>query len=144
MTADRVPSLHRLAASWAHLLSIAYLADDYQADAARGLRLIHLDGAPPPYEEKITLSVVEDRGYRLPNAGRFPFNLLRNVAVSAAPSDFVCLVDVDFVIHPLRPPNTPAAAAPPEGARSATPPCASAGGSRSSAPRRTPRSCCRP
>ena len=35
MTADRVPSLHRLARSWGHLISAAYLADDFELDARR-------------------------------------------------------------------------------------------------------------
>ena len=99
MTADRVPSLHRLASSWAHLLSVAYLADDFEVDAARGFGMLRLDGRSVPHAELLTLSIVEDRGYRSP-ANRFPFNLLRNVAVSAAAADFVCLVDVDFVAYP--------------------------------------------
>ena len=104
MTADRVPSLHRLASSWTHLLSVAYLADDFEADAAAGFKLLELDGRPVPHKEQLTLSVVEDRGYRYPKS-RFPFNLLRNIAVDAAPVDFVCLVDVDFVIYPQRRPG---------------------------------------
>lgn len=62
MTSDRVPSLHRLARSWGHTLSVAYLADDFEADAARGLDLLLLDGLPVPHSERLTLSVVEDRG----------------------------------------------------------------------------------
>ena len=99
MTADRVPSLHRLARSWGHLLSVAYLADRFEEDAARGFELLRLEGTPVPHEGLLTLSVVEDRGYRTPR-NRFPFNLLRNVAVSASVADFVCLVDVDFVAYP--------------------------------------------
>ena len=105
MTADRVPSLHRLARSWGHLISAAYLADDFELDAARGFRLLELaDGKPVPYQEQLTLSVVEDRGYRQP-ANRFPFNLLRNIAVANAPSDYVLLVDVDFLVYPPRRPG---------------------------------------
>ena len=104
MTADRVPSLHRLASSWTHLMSVAYLADDFEADAAAGFRLLELDGRAVPHKEQLTLSVVEDRGYRKPRS-RFPFNLLRNIAVDAAPVDYVCLVDVDFVLYPQRRPG---------------------------------------
>jgi len=104
MTADRVPSLHRLASSWTSLLSVAYLADDFEADAAAGFKLLELDGRSVPHKEQLTLSVVEDRGYRAPRS-RFPFNLLRNIAVDAAPTDFVCLVDVDFVLYPHVSPN---------------------------------------
>lgn len=106
MTADRVPSLHRLARSWGHLISAAYLADDFEADAASGFRLLDLDDGrkPVPYLEQLTLSVVEDRGYRWPR-NRFPFNLLRNIAVANAPSDYVVLVDVDFIVHPPRRPG---------------------------------------
>lgn len=81
MTADRLAALHRLAGSWQHTLSVAYLADEFERDAAAGLDLLRLDGRPVPHADRVTLSVVEDRGYREPN--RFPFNLLRNVAVAA-------------------------------------------------------------
>ena len=104
MTADRVPSLHRLASSWTSLISVAYLAEDFEADAAAGFSLLELDGRSVPHKEQLTLSVVEDRGYRAPRS-RFPFNLLRNIAVDAAPTDFVCLVDVDFVLYPQRSPS---------------------------------------
>ena len=104
MTADRIPSLHRLARSWGHYLSVAYLADAFEADAARGFDLLKLEGQPMPHADMLTLSVVEDRGYRQP-LNRFPFNLLRNVAVAASPVDFVCLVDVDFVAYPLPTPS---------------------------------------
>ena len=99
MTADRVPSLHRLAQSWGHLVSVAYLADNFEEDAAHGFDLLQFDGRPVPHADLMTLSVVEDRSYRAPR-NRFPFNLLRNVAVSASVADFVCLVDVDFVTYP--------------------------------------------
>ena len=106
MTADRVPSLHRLARSWGHLLSVAYLADDFERDATRGFRLLHFDGRPVPHADLLTLSIVEDRSYRQPH-NRFPFNLLRNIAVSASVADFVCLVDVDFVAYPQPSPACP-------------------------------------
>jgi hypothetical protein len=99
MTADRVPSLHRLASAWGHLLSVAYLADDFTADSGAGFQLLRHRGQPVPYESLLTLSVVEDRKYRFPRS-RFPYNMLRNIAISASPVDFVCLVDVDFVLHP--------------------------------------------
>lgn len=104
MTADRVPSLHRLASSWESLLSVAYLAEDFEADAAAGFRLLEHSGRPVPHADMLTLSVVEDRSYRQPQS-RFPFNLLRNIAVAAAPTDFIALVDVDFVAYPQRRPG---------------------------------------
>ena len=53
MTADRVPSLHRLSRSWGHLLSIAYLADDFEADAARGFELLSLPGSAAAAQQGI-------------------------------------------------------------------------------------------
>ena len=107
MTSDRVPSLHRLSSSWAHLMSVAYLAGpEFEREAAEGFRLLRLDGRAVPHAELLTLSVVEDRNYRKPH-NRLPFNLLRNVAVAQAVSDLVCLVDVDFVIYPQPDPGCP-------------------------------------
>ena len=100
MTADRVAALHRLAASWRWLISVAYLSSSFADDAAAGLQLLRLAGKPVPHEDLLTLSVVEDRGYREPR-NRFPFNLLRNIAVDAAPADLVFVVDVDFEPHAM-------------------------------------------
>ena len=110
MTADRVPSLHRLSRSWGHLLSVAYLSDDFETEAAAGFGVLALNGKAVPHADKLTLSIVEDRGYRAPR-NRFPFNLLRNVAVAAAPADYVCLVDVDFLAYPQRRPGCAACGA---------------------------------
>ena len=89
-------------------MSVAYLADEgrFEADAAAGFRLLELNDQPVPHAERMALSVVADRSYRAPRR-RFPFNLLRNIAVSASPADFVCLVDVDFVAYPQRQPGCP-------------------------------------
>ena len=55
------------------------------------------DGRAVPYQEQLTLSIVEDRGYRQP-ANRFPFNLLRNIASDGCPAstDAVLLLDANF------------------------------------------------
>jgi hypothetical protein len=58
--------------------------------------------AQPPAPERISLSIVEDRGYRAP-FNRFPYNVLRNLALRGCRADFVMAADVDFVPYPANP-----------------------------------------
>ena len=98
MTADRVGSLHRLAASWPGMLSIAFLSAAFERDVGLGMRLLHLDGRPPPLSARLALTVVRDEGYTSPR-NRFPFNMLRNRAVAGCEAGAVLVVDVDFVLY---------------------------------------------
>ena len=98
MTADRVSSLHRLAASWPGMLSIAFLTAAFERDVGLGLRLLDLDGRPPPQPARLTLTLVQDEGYTAPR-NRFPFNMLRNRAVAACEAEVVMVLDVDFVLY---------------------------------------------
>jgi len=127
MPQERVASLHRMLAMWDGWTSVAMLVDDY-ADAVRlGPDLLVHQGRKPPLEQRIALSVVEvfclfcvgfqltlmisstirvrqDRGYRAP-LNRFPYNVLRNVALSRCNVDYVMAVDVDFVPFPAPSPS---------------------------------------
>ena len=98
MTADRVGSLHRLAASWPGMLSIAFLSAAFEHDVGLGVRLLHLDGRPPPLPARLALTVVRNEGYTSPH-NRFPFNMLRNRAVAGCEAGAVLVVDVDFVLY---------------------------------------------
>ena len=113
MTADRVGSLHRLAASWPGMLSIAFLSAAFERDVGLGMRLLRLDGRPPPLPARLALTVVRDEGYTSPR-NRFPFNMLRNRAVAGCEAGAVLVVDVDFVLYevmsktrPVAPPSRP-------------------------------------
>ena len=97
LTADRVLSFHRLAASWSGWMSAAFLTDAFERSSGLGLRVLNADGVPPPRPSRIVLTLVRDEGYRKPS-NRFPFNMLRNRAVHACPSELVMVVDVDFVL----------------------------------------------
>ena len=79
-------------------MSVAYLAEPGQFERDSSMpsaELLHF----PPHMDKLTLTVVEDRNYRAPR-NRFPLNLLRNVAIEAAPAELILVLDVDFVVHP--------------------------------------------
>ena len=102
MTQERRASLHRLLATWDGYISIALLVDDYDAAVAEGLGVLRYRGKYPPATERITLSIVEDKGYRAP-LNRFPYNVLRNTALRGCTADYVLAADVDFVPFPPRP-----------------------------------------
>lgn len=102
MTQERTASLHRMLNVWDGYVSIALLVDSYEETAPEGIDLLRYHGALPPAPQRITLSIVEDRGYRSPQ-NRFPYNVLRNVALEGCSADFVLAADVDFVPYPLRP-----------------------------------------
>lgn len=102
MTQERTASLHRMLGVWDGHVSIALLVDSYDEAAPEGMELLKYKGRLPPAPQRITLSIVEDRGYRAPN-NRFPYNVLRNVALEGCTSDYVMAADVDFVPYPTRP-----------------------------------------
>ncbi|KAL1495658.1 hypothetical protein AB1Y20_016524 [Prymnesium parvum] len=104
MTQERLASLHRMLTVWDGWVSIAMLVDDYATASSMGLQMLSYDGRLPPLPERITLSLVEDRGYREP-FNRFPYNVLRNVALSRCHADYVMAVDVDFVPFPAPSPS---------------------------------------
>ena len=76
--------------------SIALLVDVYEEAAPAGINLLRYHGQLPPALQRITLSIVEDRGYRFPY-NRFPYNVLRNIALEGCTADYVMAADVDFV-----------------------------------------------
>ena len=102
MTQERTASLHRMLTVWDGYVSIALLVDSYDEASPEGIGLLRYHGVLPLSPQRITLSIVEDRGYRSPH-NRFPYNVLRNIALEGCISDYVMAADVDFVPYPLRP-----------------------------------------
>ena len=102
MTQERRASLHRMLATWDGYISIALLVDDYAAAVAQGLDVLAYQGRGVPAPERVTLTVIEDRGYRAPR-NRFPYNMLRNAALRGCEAEYVLAADVDFVPMPSRP-----------------------------------------
>ena len=96
MTQERTASLHRMLGVWDGYVSIALLVDVYDEAAAEGINLLKYHGELPRAPQRITLSIVEDRGYRSPY-NRFPYNVLRNVALEGCTAEYVMAADVDFV-----------------------------------------------
>mmetsp|Transcript_37633 Transcript_37633/g.91591 ORF Transcript_37633/g.91591 Transcript_37633/m.91591 type:complete len:450 (+) Transcript_37633:13-1362(+) len=99
-TASRLINLHRLAATWSGVLSVAYLTSDLEGDSARGIHVLATQlQALPANPNRFSLTLVEDVGYLSP-LDRFPTNLLRNVATEGCPSgsDAILMIDVDFEI----------------------------------------------
>ena len=102
MTQERMASLHRMLYQWDGYVSIALLVDSYADAAPQGIELLRYHGRLPPAPQRITLSIVEDRNYRSP-FNRFPYNVLRNVALDGCTAEFVMAADVDFVPYPANP-----------------------------------------
>ena len=102
MTLERVASLHRMLGAWDGHVSLALLLDSYEEQVDEGMALLRYRGRPPPSGERITLTLVEDRGYRKPH-NRFPYNVLRNAALRGCTAEYVMAADVDFVPFPPRP-----------------------------------------
>jgi hypothetical protein len=96
MTQERTASLHRMLRVWDGYVSIALLVDVYDEAAPEGINLLRYKGVLPPAPQRVTLSIVEDRGYRSPY-NRFPYNVLRNVALEGCSAPYVLAADVDFV-----------------------------------------------
>ena len=92
-------------AAWDGYISIALLVDDYAHAVAQGMHVLSYQGRPVPAPERVTLSIIEDRGYRAP-VNRFPYNMLRNVALRGCEAEYVMAADVDFVPLPVRPSRT--------------------------------------
>lgn len=65
-----------------------------------GLDLLRYRNQAVPLPFRVALSVVEDRNYREPH-NRFPYNMLRNVALRKCEADYVFAADVDFVPFPM-------------------------------------------
>ena len=120
MTSERVASLHRMLDAWDGWCSIALLVDDYEAAAAQGLEVLSYRGRLPPAPRRLALTIVEDRGYRKPR-NRFPYNMLRNAALSRCEAEYVAAVDVDFVPFPARPSERLRRALVDEGVRAGSP-----------------------
>ena len=51
-------------------------------------------GRLPPAPRRLALTIVEDRGYRKPR-NRFPYNMLRNAALSRCEAEYVAAVDAE-------------------------------------------------
>ena len=102
MTQERTASLHRMMGIWDGFVSIALLADLYEEVAPDGIGLLRYHGMLPSAPQRITLSIVEDRGYRVPH-NRFPYNVLRNIALEGCNAEYIMAADVDFVPFPLHP-----------------------------------------
>ena len=96
MTQERMASLHRMLSVWDGYVSIALLVDVYDEAAPEGINLLRYRGALPPAPQRIALSIVEDRNYRAP-LNRFPYNVLRNLALKGCTAEYVMAADVDFV-----------------------------------------------
>jgi len=105
MTQERRASLHRMLAAWDGYISIALLVDDYAHAVAQGMHVLAYQGRPVPAPERVTLTIIEDQGYRSP-ANRFPYNMLRNAALRGCEAEYVMAADVDFVPLPARPSQT--------------------------------------
>lgn len=96
----RLTSLHRLADAWAAPLSAAVLVDpasnvDWSLDATSAVRAVLAELHRP---QLVRATLVENTGFDCPP--RFPFNVLRNIALSRCMEPRVLIIDVDFVPHP--------------------------------------------
>ena len=101
MDGARMSSLRRLSDSWAAPLSVAVLADrnsDEVSWSHRSEEAVVVALAGFRRRELLRATLVENTGFDCPP--RFPFNLLRNVALSRCTERRVLVVDVDFVPHP--------------------------------------------
>lgn len=88
MTQERLASLHRMLNAWDGYVSVAMLVDSYDEALGLGLSILHYRGQPPVAPERLTLTLVEDRGYRQPH-NRFPYNVLRNAALRGCTAECV-------------------------------------------------------
>jgi hypothetical protein len=102
-TGERLVSLHRLAASWSGLLSIAFLSTNITRDAVHGLDVLRWAGRLPVNPSRVTVTIVSNqpasaRPYILPGAPDvFPTNMLRNIATDGCgDAEAVLTLDVDF------------------------------------------------
>ena len=102
LDSSRLQVLVRQANAWPGAIAAAILASppsanlslsQQHAGAAAALEAIR------NHEHRVRLVLVDNPGYDCPP--RFPFNLLRNVALSFCVEPFVLLLDVDFVPLPL-------------------------------------------
>ena len=101
MDRARMPNLRRLSDSWAGPLSVAVLADrngDEDSWSHHSKEAIRVALSSFPRRKLLRVTLVENTGFDCPP--RFPFNLLRNIAVSRCTEQRVLVVDVDFVPHP--------------------------------------------
>lgn len=96
---SRLPRVERLADAWLGPISAAVLtASGADLFAEQGLVEAALALMREPQRLRVTL--VENTGFGCP--ARFPFNTLRNLALSRCVEELVLIVDVDFVPMPAR------------------------------------------
>eukprot|EP00322_Chrysochromulina_rotalis_P028009 CAMPEP_0115868478 /NCGR_PEP_ID=MMETSP0287-20121206/21316_1 /TAXON_ID=412157 /ORGANISM="Chrysochromulina rotalis, Strain UIO044" /LENGTH=336 /DNA_ID=CAMNT_0003323139 /DNA_START=1 /DNA_END=1011 /DNA_ORIENTATION=- len=93
---SRLPSLKRVLDAWPGELSAAILANGQLGILEQRAALATV---LERYRPRLRAVLVEDSGFSCPP--RFPFNMLRNLALGACVAPHVFVVDVDFVPQPM-------------------------------------------
>lgn len=99
LDASRLPRISRLADAWPGPISAAVLAST-EADLVEEEVHVRTAVAAVHERQRMRMTLVENTGFACPS--RFPFNMLRNIALSRCVEPLVLIVDVDFVPMPAR------------------------------------------
>ena len=96
----RLPMLARLADAWPAPVSAAILADrgGFSEWALQPLEQVRAMRSALRQPHLMRATLIENVGFDCPP--RFPFNQLRNIALSRCVEQRVVIIDVDFVPHP--------------------------------------------
>ena len=89
--------LQRLAINWHAPISAAVLVDNKSASVWYDSSMAAVQSSLVKFRH-VRVTLVENLGYNCPP--RYPFNLLRNIALRRCTEPRVMIIDVDFVPHP--------------------------------------------